>query len=150
MSSKTMNPAIPAGADGPVAIGHSPEVAQAYRDAASEPQRRQASGLPPASAEAAPSAGRVDAVLAGRARDKRIHALRADLMRYGKETQHPQIGMSGMQLPHMIERQQQVLMAVEATQAEIENLAALDGQELITWAEASGLIRWTPNGSAVL
>lgn len=153
MPSKTTAP-NPAALDGPVVIAHSPEVAQAYRDAAAESRRRQVSGLPPASAQAVqdtpPSAGQVDARLAAQARDKRIHALKADLMRYEKEAQRSPIGTNGMVIPHLVDRQRAVQGVIEGVQIEIKELAALDGEELIQWAVNSGGIRWTQSGSALL
>lgn len=151
MPSKTnVNP----GMEGPVAPGHSPEEIQKLRAVTQEARQRQQSGMPPASAQdpqaAPPQAGRVDVTLANRVRDRRVHALRADLMRFGKESQHPQIGMGGAPLPHMIERQRQVQAAIEQAQADVEHLMTLSGDALVSWAETSGLIRFNQAGSAIL
>jgi hypothetical protein len=140
-------------AHGDMIMTRTPEAAQPYRDLAARVAARQAAGLPPEGSQAvqaAPSAGRVDARLAAQARDKRVHALQADLMRYEKEAQRPAVGMGGMVVPHLLDRQRAVEGVCEGIRLEIEELAALDGDELIEWAVNSNAIRFTQAGSALL
>ena len=92
----------------------------------------------------------MDAGLAGQARDKRVRQLQADLLKYEREVQRPAVGMGGAVLPHLVDRPRAVQGVCQGIRLEIEELAALEGDELIGWAERANVIRFTQAGSAVL
>ena len=154
MPSKTINPAIPASAEGQVAIGHTDEQAQAYRDQTRDARQRQQSGMPPASAtgpqDGPPQAGRVDVTLAGRARDKRIGQLQAALQGYLREADRFPAAMSGVVDPYQAERQRSLRGAADGVRADIRELSELSGESLTRWAAEAGAIRFDQAGNAHL
>jgi hypothetical protein len=154
MSRRITEPTAPVDAfnppdDGSVIV-HDDATAQKYRQAAERARRRGPTCTFPDPQPAAPSGPQVDVRLATQARDKQVHALRADLARLDKEAQQSPVGATGMVVPHLADRQRQVQAGVDAIRREIERLHALDGQELIDWAIGSNLISWLQSGSAVL
>jgi hypothetical protein len=140
---------------GDTILAHTPEAARPYQDAAAAVRRRELSGMVPESAQAAqavqaPSGGRVDAVLAGQARAKRIGQLQADANRYLQEAQRFPAAASGTVDPYQADRQRQLRNAAEGVEIEIRELSELSGDDLISWAIRAGAIRFTPAGSALI
>jgi hypothetical protein len=143
---KTTNPAIPAGAEGPIGIGHSPEVAQPYQDAAAYHRMRQSSGLPPAGAVTqpaqAPAPGEAPLPMIGVARHflaKELATLRQKAEGAERWLNTSGIGMGGMQVPGVATQRQSVRGELEALQASITALEALDDQAVQVWARDRGV-----------
>ena len=139
--SRSAEPAL-----GDSVIGHDPETAQAYRLAAQEAARRQASSLPPAGsrgqspAPVAPAEPQLPMVnvaraLAGRVRSGRLRKQADDLER---DLQRGVIGAGGSVVEHLVVRQREIGKFLEDINAEIARLSSLDDEAVRSWAAKHG------------
>lgn len=147
---KTINQAIPAGAEGRVAIGHSDEQVAKLRAVTAEARHRQASGLAPqgspVTGEPAGPAGPVLPYIgsANAALGRELALLRAQADDRERWLSSSGIGAGGMPMMHQpgyATQRQAVCDELEAIREAIARLEALtDDQAVRSWAHSRGVL----------
>lgn len=131
-------------AQGDTVIGHTPEAAQAYREAAEEAARRQASGLPPqgspvTSRPVVPSEAPLPAIGVARAvAGREIGRLKASAAAIERDLQRGCTGMGGTVTEYLVTRQREARASLEGILAEIVRLESLDDEQVRKFAFQHG------------
>lgn len=146
---KTINPAIPAGAEGRVAIGHSDEQVAKLRAVTAEARHRQASGLAPQGSVTSRPASPAEPVLpyigsANAALGRELALLRAQADDRERWLSSSGIGAGGMPMMHQpgyATQRQAVCGELEAIREAVARLEALtDDQAVRSWAHSRGVL----------
>jgi hypothetical protein len=132
---------------GDTIIGHSPDVAQAYRQAAQEAARRQASGLPPAGSavqitSTAPAGQPLPMIgVAAQVRNRELGRLEAERDRLERDITRSAFTLSGQPAasdPGLALMRQDQQRGLDMLRDQIEQLRGLEGDALRAWAASQG------------